>query len=111
MRELTENEMNLVAGGISLHQEDNNAFTPPSIPSLGGSAKPSIGSGSAGSGSSGGDVKKIVQDACGEDGADTVTVTNQGPSGSAEVGYTPPKKLTVGGSYDSGSTTVTVDCN
>lgn len=105
MRKLTENEMNLVAGGIVRPIEDRAGRNDP-FPL--GSKSPE--SGGNGGGSSGGDVKKIVQEACGDKGPDTVTVTKKGPSGSAKVGYTPPKKVTVEGSYDSGSTTVTVDC-
>ena len=106
MRTLTENEMNLVAGGIARPAEDRATRNSP-FP-LGSQSSEKGGNGG---GSSGADVKQIVQDACGDKRANTVTVTKKGPSGSAKVGYTPPAKVTVQGSYDSGSTTVTVDCN
>lgn len=105
MRELTEKEMSVVAGGIIHPGEDRTSITNP-FP-LGSKSPKSGGNG----GGSSGDVKKIVQDACGNRGAKEVEVKKQGPSGSAKVGYTPPKKVTVEGSYDSGSTTVIVECN
>lgn len=102
MRNLTENEMTLVSGGIGLNHRDSTSFTRPRPGLMGGAPKKK--------GSSGQDVKKIVQDACGKKGASSVKVEKKGPSGSAEVGGG-KKGVTVGGSYDSGSTTVTVDCN
>ena len=123
MRELTENEMTLVAGGIGLQNEDSIAFTPPSIPGSGARALPAVGLGSGGNGSSngsgssegssssGGDVKKIVQEACGGEKPKSVTVEKKGSSVGVKIGYTPPKKITVTPSYNSGSTTVTVECN
>ena len=107
MRELTEKEMNLVAGGIARPIGENGASIINPFPL--GSQSPE--SGGNGGGSSGGDIPQIVQDACGDKGASEVEVKKEGPSGSVSVGYTPPKKVTVEGSYDSGSTTVTVDCN
>ena len=103
MRCLTEKEMTLVSGGIGLNHKDSTSFTRPSPGLMGGAPTKKE--------SSGGDVKKIVQDACGDKGAKSVTVTKKGSSVGVKVGYTPPKKVTVTPSYNSGSTTVTVDCN
>lgn len=106
MRKLTENEMNLVAGGIARPAEDRATRNGP-FPL--GSRSPE--GGGNGGGSSGGDVKQIVQDACGDDGAKSVVVTKKGSSVGVKIGYTPPKKITVTPTYDIGSTTVTVECN
>ena len=106
MRELTEKEMNVVAGGTARFGEDRASYNDP-FPL--GSQSPE--SGGNGSGSSGGDVKKIVQEACGGEKPKSVTVEKKGSSVGVKIGYTPPKKITVTPTYDSGSTTVTVDCN
>ena len=107
MRELTEKEMNLIAGGIVRPVgEDGASITNPHPY---GSQSPE--GGGSGGGSSGGDIPQIIQDACNGETPKKVEVEKEGPSGSVSVGYTPPKKITVEGSYDSGSTTVTVECN
>ena len=106
MRELTEKEMNLVAGGIArpIGEDRKSIINPFPL----GSQSPE--SGGNGGGSSEGETKKIIQDACGDAGASTVTVKKQGPSGSVQGGKG-KDGLSGGVSYDSGSTTVTVDCN
>ena len=106
MRELTEKEMNLVAGGIARPEESRPSVTDP-FPL--GSQSPERGG--SGGGSSEADVKKIAQDACGDKGPRTVEVEKRNPSAGVEIGYTPPRKITVTPSYDSGGTTVTVVCN
>lgn len=113
MRELTENEMSVVAGGIARPEEARRRLTDPSP--LGSQSSERGGNG--GSGNGGGssnsdpvtqrleDTSKIAKDTCGDNGVKDVSVTG----GSKDVGAGAGRSG-VSGNYGSDSGSASFTC-